>query len=108
MRRLLGEEWGLALLPEYVFLEIVTVLSLRCDLQTAVRSGEALLQAREVEFVSCSEFFLDSWRIFRQQERGKLSFADAAILAIAEGRAAEAIATFDRTLSRAAGNRSVP
>jgi uncharacterized protein len=51
--------WEKGLLPEYVFLEVVTVLLVRRDLVTAVRTGRLLLEAQELEFVPCSDVF---WR----------------------------------------------
>ena len=84
MQRLIDGAWGPALLSEYVFLEVVTVLLLRQNLATAVEVGEVLLRAREIEFVSGTEFFVDAWRNFREQRRTKLSFVDAALIAIAE------------------------
>lgn len=97
MQRLVAGEWGPALLPEYVFLEVTTVLLARRSLPTAVSVGETLLGAREVELVPGSHLFLDAWSIFRRQPEGvRLSFADAAILAVARRRGADLIATFDR------------
>ncbi len=97
MQRLVAGEWGPALLPEYVFLEVTTVLLARRSLPTAVSVGETLLGAREVELVPGSHLFLDAWSIFRRQPEGvRLSFADAAILAVARRRGADRIATFDR------------
>ena len=100
--RLLEGEWGDILLLEYVFLEIMTVLAVRRDLPTAVSVGEILLGAREIEFVPCSQYFLETYQVFREQQITRLSFADAAIVAVARDRSAKAIATFDRDF------RSVP
>lgn len=108
MERLIGGEWGRALLPEYVFLEVVTVLLLRQNLATATEVGETLLRARELDFVPCSELFVEAWTLFRGQRKTKLSFADAMTLAIAEKSNAEAIATFDRALARASARQTVP
>ncbi|CAN5771553.1 hypothetical protein BH20GEM1_BH20GEM1_13160 [soil metagenome] len=88
-------KWGPILLLEYVFLEVVTVLAARRDQATAVSVGEILLGAREIEFVPCSPHFLAAYQVFREQDVG-LSFADAAIVAVARDRSARAIATFDR------------
>lgn len=92
MERLSSGLWGSALLPEYVFLEVVTVLAARSDHASAVQAGEVLLGNREIEFVPCSEIFLPAFATFRRH--GGLSFADAAIVAIAESRGAS-ILTFD-------------
>lgn len=106
--RLLNREWGEALLPEYVFLEVTTVLAARLGLREAVAFGEALLDAREVEFVPCSEVFLEAFDIFRGQPDGGLSFGDAAIVAIARRRAAPYVATFDADFRRVEGITVVP
>ena len=94
--RMLKGEWGDILLPEYVFLEVVTVLAARRDLETAVSVGEILLGAREIEFVPCSGHFLGAYEVFREQREFRLSFVDAAIVAVARDRHAKSIATFDR------------
>jgi predicted nucleic acid-binding protein len=93
--RLVDGEWGEILLLEYVFLEIVTVLAARRDLPTAVSVGEILLRAREIGFVPCSGYFLGAYEIFREQREIRLSFVDAAIVAVARDRGAKTIATFD-------------
>ena len=105
MRTLADGDWGAALLPEYVFLEVVTVLAARKDHASAVEAGAALLGIRELEFVPCSEVFLAAFDVFRAY-RG-LSFADAAIVAIARERAAS-ILTFDSDFGRVEGLEVVP
>ena len=96
MERVRSGKWGPALLPEYAFLETVTVLSARVDLEFAQQEGATLLASREVELVPCSPYFAAAFEVFRTQRRTALSFADAAIVAIARHRDAERIATFDR------------
>jgi predicted nucleic acid-binding protein len=108
MARLLRGEWGPALLPEYVFLEVVTVLLARRDLGVATRVGSALLVAKEVEFVACSDHFLEALDVFRNQGPGSLSFADAAIVAIARQRGARHVATFDAGFKKVASVDVVP
>ena len=93
--RVVGGDWGGILLLEYGFLEVVTVLAARRDLATAVSVGEILLGAREIELVPCSPIFLSAYRFFREQDPPRMSFADAAIVAVARDRGARAIATFD-------------
>lgn len=94
MVQLLAGSWGRALLLEYVFLEVVTVLSVRRDPSSAVRAGRTLLTAREVIFVPCTDVFLDAWGLF-QEQRAPLSFADAAIAVVARQRAEGRVLTFD-------------
>lgn len=108
MEPLLEGAWGEILLPEHVFLEVVTVLAARRSLAAAVEVGDLLLSARELEFVPCSDAFRESWSLFRDQREGKLSFADAAIVAVARRRGASHVATFDRDFEDLAGLALVP
>jgi predicted nucleic acid-binding protein len=95
MEGLLAGRWGPILLPEYVFLEVTTVLRARCGHQVAVDVGTQLLEAKEVEFVACSEYCLEAFKIFAEKKEVALSLADAAIVAICRRRSATSIATFD-------------
>ena len=94
MERILADEWGPALLLEYVFLEVVTVLLARRGLEAAVSVATVLLQAVEVRFVPCSDIFPNTLEAFRTQPRGVLSFTDAAIVAVARHQKARVV-TFD-------------
>lgn len=106
--RPLAGEWGEALLPEYVFLEVTTVLAARRNLDRAVAVGRTLLAAREVRFVPCSDLFLDAFDIFQGQSATDLSFADAAIVAIARKHDVQHIATFDTDFGDVPGLTVVP
>ncbi|MBI1734175.1 MAG: type II toxin-antitoxin system VapC family toxin [Candidatus Rokubacteria bacterium] len=108
MERIVTGELGSALLPEYVFLELVTVLLARRGLESASTAAATLLQAREVEFVPCSDFFLETFETFRTQRDGGLSFADAAIVTVARRRDARFVATFDRDFRSVRGLEIVP
>jgi predicted nucleic acid-binding protein len=108
MGRLLAGDWGTPLLLEYVFLEVVTVLLARRGLDVAARVAMVLLQAREVEFVPCSDMFLDAVETFRTQRGDRLSFTDATIIAVARQREARFLATFDQGFRQASGLTIVP
>ncbi len=96
MVQLLAGAWGRAVLLEYVFLEVVSVLQVRRDHATAAAVGGILLGAREVDFVPCAELFVDAWDTFRGQSgAGPLSFADAAIVVAARRAAPGHVLTFD-------------
>jgi len=103
MLRLLGGEWGQALLLEYVFLEVVTVLLARRGLAVAAEVAARLLQAREVDFVPCSDLFFETLVTFRGQSAGRLSFADAAIVTVARRHPPGLVATFDADFRETAG-----
>lgn len=108
MERILDNDWGTPILLEYVFLEVVTVLLARRGLDKAVEVGTVLLGAREVQFVPCSEVFLESWWMFRRQPSRRLSFTDAALAAVAKQRGIERIATFDQGFYDIDGLKPVP
>lgn len=99
----LAGKWGRGLLLEYVFLEVTTVLSVRRGLRVAARVGTILLDAKELEFVPCSDLFPEIFRVFREQTRTKLSFADSAIAYVAHQRAGGLVLTFDEELGKVSG-----
>lgn len=103
MVQLVGGQWGRTLLLEYVFLEVVTVLLARRGLAVAVEVATGLLQAREVDFVPCSDLFLETLQTFRGQTGERLSFTDAAIVTAARREAPGLVATFDADFRGVAG-----
>lgn len=108
MKSLQEGKWGEILLPEYVFLETVTVLAARRDLKTAGRVGKTLLHAEEVRFVPCSDYFVDAFENFQSQENFQFSFTDAAIVTIAVQEGAEYVATFDEAFRKLNEIQAVP
>jgi len=108
MDELVAGRWGRALLLEYVILEVTTVLLLRRNLNVASSVASILLQAREVDFVPCSEFFFDTLETFRNQSDTAFSFADSAIITVARRYDASCIATFDREFDGLKGITVVP
>ena len=108
MREFLDGRWGQGLLPEYVFLEVVTVLLVKRDLATAVRTGRLLLEAQELQFVPCSDVLLDAVQLFGSQKKTSLSFADAAIAMIARTHADGQVLTFDAGFRKMKGLRPEP
>ena len=108
MPELISGTWGRVLLPEYVFLEVATVLLARRGRAITTKVTSILLDAREVELVPCSEYFAETVKTFQSQPGRKLSFTDAAIVAIAQRREASAVATFDRGFAEIEGMAVVP
>ena len=105
MERFLTGQWGRGLLLEYVVLEVVTVLLIRCDLAVASRVGRLLLDAEELEFVPCADLFSRTFDVFAQQTDTRLSFADAAIVHVARERTDGWVLTFDEEFQKPAGIR---
>lgn len=108
MTRLIAGEWGRALLLEYVVVEVTTVLLARRGLETASTVATALLGSREVDFVPCSDIFVESLDAFTRQSSGVLSFTDSAIVAVARKQPESLVATFDRGIAAVAGISVVP
>jgi predicted nucleic acid-binding protein len=96
MRDFLDGRWGKGLLLEYVFLEIVTVLLVRTQLAKAASVAGLLLEAEELEFVPCSDFFAETVKSFTTQRKTKLSFTDSAIATVALKRSDGLVLTFDK------------
>jgi len=107
MEDLMAGKWGLALLLEYVFLEVATVLRIRVGLDHATRVGDVLLHARGMEFVPCSQHFSDAVETFRNSPAG-VSFVDAAIITIARARNTRRVVTFNRAFRRLRDIEVVP
>ena len=109
MEGLVAGEWGRSLLLEYVVLEVATVLLARRGLDTAFRVSTALLEAKELDFVSCSDVFLETLETFRLQGDRGWSFTDAAIVTVARtAEDAAHIATFDGCFRGVEGISVVP
>lgn len=108
MVHLAAGQWGQALLPEYVFLEVETVLRARRGLKVATLIGNTLLGAKDITFVPCSDIFMDAFEIFTAQTERDLSFTDAAIVAIARREKARFVATFDEDLRGLKGLTAIP
>lgn len=108
MERLVAGDWGRGLLLEYVLVEVATVLLARRGLDTASRVAEALLAGREVDFVPCSDIFLETFETFARQPTGTLSLTDPAIVTVARREPGTVVATFDRDIARLPGLDAVP
>ena len=108
MADFLGGKWGQGLLLEYVFLEVVTVLMARRGPRVASEVADVLLGARELDFLPCSELFVDAVETFHRQTRTRLSFVDATIVNVARNRADGLVATFDRELASVRGIQAIP
>ena len=107
MVHLVAGEWGPAILLEYVFLEVVTVLRARRGRAMASDAAETLLAAREVEFMPCADLFLEALATFRREDAA-LSFADAAIVTVARRDKHGYVATFDTDFRKVQGVTMIP
>jgi predicted nucleic acid-binding protein len=108
MNRFLAGAWGKGLLLEYVFLETMNVVLVRRDHSVATRVGRALLDTDDLEFVPCSDLFLEAMEGFSSQAGTRLSLTDAAISHVARIRAGGLILSFDEEFRKIAGLRVNP
>ncbi len=108
MVHVVSGKWGRPRILEYVFLEVVTVLLARRGLETATAVATTLLQARDLDFVPCSDLFLETVATFRDQPGERLSVTDAAIITVARRQDPGIVATFDRDFRGIQGVSVVP
>lgn len=108
MERLAAGEWGDALLPEYVLVEVATVVASRVGLDASVAVADALLGAAKVSFVPAADHVAATLDVFRRQPKARLSFTDAAIVAVARSRGATHVASFDTDFRGVPGIKLVP
>jgi predicted nucleic acid-binding protein len=81
---------------------------MRRDIAVAAEVADQLLQAREVDFVPCSDLFVETLRTFKA-EPAPLSLVDAAIVTLARrDKKGGYVATFDAAFRDIAGIRVVP
>ncbi len=101
--RITSGEYGQALITEFIFSEVVTVLLLRKGLKTAAEAGQVLEEAEEISIVKASSLFESGWRVFLDQEGPKFSFVDASSIACMRERGIKYIATFDKDFAKVDG-----
>ncbi len=87
------------ILPEYVLLEVCTVLEKRKDKKTAHRFLDFVLDNREVTLLSSSQsFFQGSLHLFCNDSPNGLSFVDISLLYLSQFHP---VLTFDKKLAAA-------
>lgn len=101
--RIANGEYGQAVITEFIFSEVVTVLFLRMDLETAAAAGRVLEEAEEISVLAASSLFESGWRVFQEQHGTELSFVDASSIACMLERGIKFIATFDKDFKKVNG-----
>ena len=94
------DKYGAIVISEFIFQEVVTVLTLRYCLKAAIETGEILLEAEEINLIKVSDIFDLTWDIFKKQTGTKLSFVDASNLACLKFMGVNQIATFDKEFKK--------
>lgn len=75
---------------------------------TPIWNDDRCPNARELDFVPCSDIFIDTLKAFRTHAVQGLSFADTAIVTVACRFEPPMIATFDRGFTRIEGLEITP
>ncbi len=83
-------------ISNFIFLEIVTILSQRIDRKTAITFGNHLLQDNQIEILHINESLQEKcWKAFQKMDKKNISFVDCSILAVMEAEKINTLLTFD-------------
>src|SRR5579862_7393177 len=94
----LFEEHAIFIFTNFIFAEIVTVLSQRTNRENAIRFGKELLHNKQVAMVTITKSLHDkSWEIFQKTERKNISFVDCSTLVVMEFENISTLLSFDKT-----------
>lgn len=86
------------IITNFVFLEIVTVLSQKRGRAVAVEAGNYLLSVPTITTIHIDEALNgDSWNIFQRIAHKDISFVDCSILAVIRAESIPTLLTFDIT-----------
>jgi len=84
-------------ISNFIFLEIVTVLSQRVNRETAVLLGNYLLKDKQLEVIHIDKKLNEiTWEIFKSINKKNCSFVDASILAVMKREGIKKLLTFDK------------
>ncbi len=98
MQRILANEYGTAVISDYIFNEALTVTQLRAkDRSKVVALGSLLLSSRIRIVKINSVLFQEAWSLF---QKNNMSFTDCTNLAVLSMFSASSIATFDEEFKR--------
>jgi len=96
-------KYGDVVISDYVFDEVVTVLSNKTkNIRASIEVGDILLISSDILYLN-KEIFENAWRIFKEQEGTKFSFIDCSNLAVMERMGIKNIATFDGDFKKIKG-----
>jgi len=85
-------------MSNYIWLEVVTVLSQRSGRATANAVGNNILSAGQISIIHIGDaMHNDSWEIFQNIDKKNVSFVDCSTLALLRHRGIESLLTFDTT-----------
>ncbi|TSC97166.1 MAG: Uncharacterized protein Greene071421_552 [Parcubacteria group bacterium Greene0714_21] len=80
-----------------VFLEIVTITSMRAGRKIAKEAGASLLSRQDIRVIHVDEAIQnEAWNIFQETEEKNISFVDCSIIAAMKAEDISTLLTFDR------------
>ena len=91
--------YGMPIISDYIFDEVVTVMMIKSELSTAKDIGNTLIISAIVDYIDRG-IFNKSWEIFQNQKNTRFSFTDCSLLAIMDKENIKHIATFDKDFSK--------
>lgn len=92
--------YGASVISDYIFDETVTVMLVKTrNLVRATKLGEVLLKAALMFRVDEDTFNL-AWKIFKEQQKSRLSFTDCSSIAVCRMNGISNIATFDEDFKK--------
>lgn len=92
----LGQEQRQLVLSNFIFAEIVTILSMRRGVDAAHKAGEYILQNPAIEILYIDyELQRQAWEIFKELKMKNLSFVDASTIAVMQAESLLELLTFD-------------
>lgn len=95
MDKIMQNEFGTALISDYIFDETLTaMLNKTKNLEKSINTGIGIKNSFLVEKIN-DEDFDDAWKLFKSQKGTKLSFTDCTNLAVMKRMNIRNIATFD-------------
>lgn len=85
-------------ISSFVFLEVVTITSMKAGREIATEAGRSLLSNPRIRIIHIDENLQEeSWRIFQQIRAKNISFVDCSIIATMKAEAISTLLTFDET-----------
>ncbi len=91
------EEGNSLIFSNFIFLEVVTVLSQKKGRSGGIEAGIHLLGHPSFEYITIDEGLQqETWKIFQQVKNKNVSFVDCSIIACLEAEGITTLLTFDR------------
>lgn len=102
----LNQKTNILVISDLIFLEVVTVLSLRRGRTVAVAVGDYLRHQSNIEIVHIDESGHErAWSVFQTIQRKNVSFVDCSTVVILRDEKIRTLLTFDQTDFKPLRNR---